>query len=967
MNGVIILLQIETEMQPRSGSYIVQIGSAQFLSPLLPLLTEAFLIQPLLGNVNPSIEQDKYLYEIARNVLLGSRNSEADLSDFECDILTLKTVLFLRDWNDDDGTEDDGDNTAFWEYTCCQYAIKHCSIAYNLFKNATSRCLKRHNRLYAKGGKKYYTTLLAHAMAPKSKFHFLFEQIFSFYRDILKYQFIESDRAFSDFSFALKKRFDGEIKTDEKDIRIKSLQSSSAIKLLFRTCPCYMSLFVENTVKNIDLLVSTEYFSETTYIASMLKTWYEKRSRDLRIQDRKERSKAHYDSDIVVTDNNRIKLSYQLINNMVMLTVPRIRLGEKLNALPEISIFLDNRRVHREGLRFFGNDFCITSNKKEIAVDDLECSDSNRINLKVVISNGGKEFYSTEEKLFRKAIVFDESGAEKTKQPEYGDIFYLYATASSVIDERIEDSPQCNALPSKAQLYRVIMGNDTQIIVNGVNLFPTIVTTSDLRIEKTTIEVAYVSYIFEQQDYAIYREPPTFMIKCPGKQYRVSIDGQQKPLSIYYDLSTESYNITLPGNDDVHEVLIIDNATNKIAYPFRYVVFKSFKIHFNGYHSLCDGESGSVSIFDNNGEKEYQYKIATDEQKMLLSYRFGELYIDVPVLRCRLNGVEISKDSLQTVWYKDIDRAALLEIESPRGYTVSIQIGLNEYNSSSIEIGNIVSNFKNLHCIEPVFIIIYKNGIVIKKIQLFDIVFKPSFLTTPLVINGMSLEWHTEDNFVGDSKEFTLNLYRKGNKTACYSLGHKNEIIEACFQSDDCVYDYTITVQETGFFSAGEIEIYRGKLHVGSPAVFRFDEKAIVVTDAVTDNEIYDLKASSGIITELKYIGDLPLKEKEQPYPCYEGCLQYFSNGKLYPYSHNKYESVGIIHEQINPVKIFIINDNAIFLLKNDGSKLSVNKSWKSITDRLPNKRNKFVYDMPNYYLFKVIEYVHKEGDTNHV
>ena len=88
------------------------------------------------------------------------------------------------------------------------------------------------------------------------------------------------------------------------------------------------------------------------------------------------------------------------------------------------------------------------------------------------------EIYNSENKLYREAIVFNEDGVEIKKSPEFGNIFFLYAAASSIIDERIENSPQFNMLPSSDQFFRVIMSDDTYIIVNGKNLFP-MVETSD--------------------------------------------------------------------------------------------------------------------------------------------------------------------------------------------------------------------------------------------------------------------------------------------------------------------------------------------------------------------------------------------------------------------------------------------------------------------------------------------------------
>ena len=360
------LVQIEEVMQPRSGSYSVKGSLSEVLSPLL---TEAFFSQPLLGNINPSHEQREYLHGYARNVLdRAIKNNWTDLPYFESDIVTLETVLLLRNY-------DREDETAFWEFICKQYGIFYDrksfsgSITYRLFRDAVTNCFRKHKRLFADSGKRYYTSLLTHALAPKRKFFTLFEQIYHFYIKSLKYQFIEDDTAFTAFSSAMKKRFDGDVKNVEENVYIKSLQSSSAIKLLFSKCPCYMSLFVKNIVRDIDMLVSTEDFDDASYVAKLLKTWNEKRSSEIRTSDRKERLRVG--SDLVETDFRRIGSFFQLINDKVALIIPKIRLGEKSENLPEISIYQDDRLVYKERLRWFGDPLCITSEKTEIPIDDI--------------------------------------------------------------------------------------------------------------------------------------------------------------------------------------------------------------------------------------------------------------------------------------------------------------------------------------------------------------------------------------------------------------------------------------------------------------------------------------------------------------------------------------------------------------------------------------------------------------------
>ena len=142
---------------------------------------------------------------------------------------------------------------------------------------------------------------------------------------------------------------------------------------------------------------------------------------------------------------------------------------------------------------------------------------------------------------------------------------------------------------------------------------------------------------------------------------------------------------------------------------------------------------------------------------------------------------------------------------------------------------------------------------------------------------------------------------------------------------------------------------------MGNPALFRFDNLAIIVAEAIIDNERFQLKLSSGIITELQYLGELSLNGESLHYPCYEGLLQYKHEGILRPYATKEYEHNGTFRERVNPVKLWIINDYIISLRAPSDDGLYVNKRWSSITDRTPPRGFCENYCNPDYYSFKII------------
>ena len=87
--------------------------------------------------------------------------------------------------------------------------------------------------------------------------------------------------------------------------------------------------------------------------------------------------------------------------------------------------------------------------------------------------------------------------------------------------------------------------------------------------------------------------------------------------------------------------------------------------------------------------------------------------------------------------------------------------------------------------------------------------------------------------------------------------------------------------------------------------------------------------------------------------------MLYKHDGRLRPYATADYERNGKHHEQVNPVKVWVINEFTISLRTPADDGLYVHKGWKSITDRKPpNKTMGLSADNwfnPDYYHYKVI------------
>ena len=958
----------EAEMQGRSGSYPMPRLSSASSELLEPILTQAFVSQPILGNVVLSAEQRDKVHTMAVTALFNAleKTSHRDygLGDFYCDILVLETVLLLRNWSEeDDEGGDDKNDASFWEYICNQYALPYDEgfgngHVYKIFRHAIKRSLGRHRRLFMVSGQKYYTTMLTHAFAPRVKFYALFDQIFSFYAKTLNSQYMNADPAFRAFSHAMKIRFEGRRSAAEENVYIKSVQSSSAIQALFSKAPEYMGIWVEHVVLRIDTLVATGSIeSDGSYLDILLSDWYGRRSREERAAARSVRASAGKER--VVTEFSNIRATYRYEAGTVLLTIPPIRLGEKAESLPWITIYRspDDEMPYSRRLEYYGDSFCITSSKTVIPIDEIIRAGAGRIEPRVVISHGNSGVYDSGTKLYRDAIVFGDDGGETTRRLNGGYV-NIFVTRNGAVQGESTSSDCTAQVCGSGFLYRALINDETHISVNHTNLLPVEQAVSGLTLGLSVAPASHCRYWINQQACAVFTKQSVFTISSENpsaeKQYRIMLDDEPHALAEYYDASSRSYRIALPAALGAHELCIVEHATQLRRYTLSYVMLEEFSLSFDGFY--CDeasSENGTLTLTNEQGSTVYPYEVSNGQDSMLIPYGAGDLAVDIPMLRCRLDGERLSADAQKILWYEEIPMSALLEVEAPRGYHSTVMLRQRPFSSAKIELGNEVRAGYGA-ARETVGILLRRGGEPPIQIRLFDVAFEAFFFTEPVLAEAEQLLWCMEDNFIGDQKsEFELRIFSQEDEIGRYSVGYEDKTIALAAPLANGRYTYAVSKKTSGFFAKFEA-FYSGDFIVGNPALFRFGNQAVLVTEAILDGERITLTEASGIITALRYIGEQPLNGEAQPYPCYEGVLHFKHNGSLRPYASREYELSGIHREQVNPVKLWFINEYTISLRDPMDDGLYVNKKWKSITDRTPMSWAK-EYCNPDYYSFRCI------------
>lgn len=154
------------------------------------------------------------------------------LTPFEQKLLVFHMIQTIRDWDAD--TEDS--DSKFWKRVFTSYGAsdlyQSTQKPYLTLCSLIKQVLEQNKRYFVptENSKRYYVSMMTHALAPKQKTVALLRLLFGFYEKSLQYQYISDDNeAFEVFVNSLKRRWNDNIHTAEE---IRSDVVSPGIKTL---------------------------------------------------------------------------------------------------------------------------------------------------------------------------------------------------------------------------------------------------------------------------------------------------------------------------------------------------------------------------------------------------------------------------------------------------------------------------------------------------------------------------------------------------------------------------------------------------------------------------------------------------------------------------------------------------------------------------------------------------------------
>lgn len=884
------------------------------------------------------------------------------LTPFEQKLLVFHMVQTIRDWDAD--TEDS--DSRFWKRVFTSYGAidlyQSTQKPYLTLCSLIKQVLERNKRYFVptENSKRYYVSMMTHALAPKQKTVALLRLLFGFYEKSLQYQYRpDDDVAFEVFVNSLKGRWNDNIHGTEE---IRSDVVSPGIKTLTENRKQYMIKLCNTLLGKIDSLIagdSSELYPGLFYWDKLIVDWYNDQAPYERAQQR--RIRAGSANEFVALRKNQIQIQYVLDQEkQVGIQIPAIRYDRQYKTAPVIKVYHEGQLIDEHiKLRLYRDENFLRSSKMVLPLLQYRDYLKTDFSFRVEIWTDGELYYSTDQKLNCGWICFSESGKVSETSIESGYLLLPYNSDLECEDDQLE------RVNYDLELYRVNFSCTDRLRVNGIDLFFKDGKAQKLRCSFSVSAMQNASY-FNGQDESpimVYAAPTKMRIQFSEKKkwesYRLYLDGVMVSIEQY--VQAETVQIELCPDGKLHKIELQELLSERIACEKKYLCIPGFSVETDRPIYLDEPNSVQISI-PAIGIENASYQSEAGKQTIEVPYEKGTICFSIPVVRSEFMGENVFTHKEWIEWYEKVPQNAVLRIATPEGWSCKVRLGSQQFAFSSAEKGYEVGNYLKTYNHEEreaayLFLDIFRDGTTeaYRSCALAKICFKEYFIKPPFEIRDDALVWCAGENYIGEhgkEKYLSAELSVANDNVWTYTLKTEPEFVEPRFAKKipEGEYPYSVYIekaeQKKSIFGRKEetqkILIGNYRLTIGEPNSFRFRDKCLILSSALCydpekeKSEKISLKEHALRIRALCYLGvsELPY-ESESAYPCYRGTLEFYDGKSGFWRAFNT-DLNDSIFEPINPVDIWIIGEKECVLYPQnyDDASIIIDPKYGSIRNK---------------------------------
>ena len=930
---------------------------------------------PLAGEYVLTDGEAQLLYQSASQTVQKVLVGDTRITVRENVVLVLETIELLKSWSND---LPDEESVSFWDYIFLQYGFQagHSEQArsqlYEHFRKAVQNTLGHYKRFFApEGTKRYYTTLLLHALAPRRSIDGLFNILFNFYVENLDFQYVPEDTSYKQFTKGMRARWNSGLVVQD-DLQLRSDAVFSGLQTLFNERPGYMAVLCDGLVEKMDTLLRGEEKGlldpKRNGWDNLLVQWYQKKSSAERSRVQGERREKK--TEFVATTAERIFVRYALEDSLVGLRIPCIRLQGVGEQRPLLRVLQNGAMIWQGELQVTGNDLCLTTRSRFLSLREINFDFNAPPRIQAEILYMGGTIYDSGQKLVRDYLLFDSSGSDRTVRT--GRAFLFTGNGSSV---EFSNEDEVLLLAHPGQLFRLELSESSSVAVDGREVFAGTEVSTRFRQHTVPSPVRNSRGLDGGGTLDLFREPFALSLVLPEGEnpllYQLFLDSEHHTLK---ELQREDGSLVIPSAPEdghIHSVRLVDIRAGQVRYEYRYTVLPGCACRLDKplYRSGVD----EVEITFSWEGRETCFTLPVPEGEDRVSFDLPELDFaleaDVPALHCTLLGKNAFQ-SPETLWHKDIPAGEFVQVRPPEGWSCRLMLGTREIPAPDgvhCELGNELRAGRDFQETEPLGLVLSRGGEQLS-FRLTDLVFVPRFLQPPLELEEEKLLWRGEGTFLGDAGgRFTLELDLPGEMRTFQVSAGEDWVLEEAFSCPDGRHTYQVLQKSGSVFAPGPAKtIYRGGLLVGDANTFRFQGREIHVREALCWNfdqealKRLEMRDGCGILCGLTYVGIGTPSWEEVPMPHYTATLC-FEDAQKRRHSFNAVPRDGF--ELVNPIQVWLVNDRLLILQchDEDGGSVYIDTRRriivnKSLEGSVPRKVLRQILDTPDYFEYIVTE-----------
>lgn len=934
-------------------------------------LKRLFSSQALIGNVIASPKLLIKLTAKARKTIDNYMNNPTMTITMRSQMeITLAMINHAKNWS----TEE---NSSLWQYLTLQFGYRDSDQVINLMKDCLEQSLKQNRRLFFmrdKGRRAFKSTILIHALSTKRSWMVLFDFLFDFYKNNLKWEVIPHDPLIGTMVHAL-----GQKLSDSGDDDIELMISSQVYAFQEGICklvlyrPLFTQRMFEKLIKRIHSLVNSEGIKANTYDEVLCEEWFKEKIISISNSRKTVRQSQGATHDIAI-DYEHIRPKYVLKNeNQLQIVIPDIRLKNENFQNARLVIRYNGDIAYQQRMTWYGNELGKTLNGISVLLPELSVSNTE-INTQVQLFCDEEMIYDSENSLERKILFFSGSTEISAGQIKRDNYTMIVPSGVLVKTEKIRKTEIDPFVNRGFSAHFVELDNGYIITVNGKLIAFDSENGSDIKVLQpiesnelpcVTINDTEASFAYRSSVCTIILGNIDFV-----QQFILLKDGERIEFSSLLP-SENGLAFTCPLNDNKYmtRLQVLDLASERLLFDKTYILIDRAKCAFNlKFYYSTDDYSGAVykAVIDDFLES---VSFSESDTEIKMPFMAGELHTEIPRIILAETTGWWNGQGVPSVFFGDISQNSIFKINAPQKADIRFFAADKDimYDGKGIvTIGNVLYSMKDSEGLSDALVEMKVNYDGSQKTYpLAHVYFKERFLMKPQFrTEGNKLYWDHGGGFIGKSERiFTLKLSDSDDNIFEFKMDENTEYVEIPQSMPIGNYRYEICIQSGGLFRKVSEVIASGDCIIGDKNLLRFKDRRIVI-DSITDafkEEAGHIELQTCYIDKITFNG---IEETSEGLcPVYSGIL-YRENryGERHEFSREEYTNKrGFKKMPVNPVRVVFINDTALCVTDREGDGLYYysyfDKNSGSVrnvlTDQEYTKENKKWYSNADLYLYR--------------